>query len=292
MKNFIIFFDEKEGTSPLVRLLNNFEKVSIVHRADSWEPFDRHACGPISLRDLRACLELLFADGPADFGRLNEIYLKSAKKPLKEIDTSVPVGFKMRFAPTVPALPYIDGFSFWNRRIEAITMSQYRRMMFDVLKKNNVTAFIAVRQDLLRWALSKYHGDGTGKPGHLQFKVARGKADSVHLEPITVDCVRLGSLIAQCKGAHARKKRLMEDLRSQGISAHPLRYEDFIGCKEQYFSRFFELLGVEMSIAEIQEALSKGSHFKKVHPDDISEFVSNYEEVLDRIGSPFIPWNC
>jgi hypothetical protein len=31
MNNFIVLFEEKEGTSPLVRLLDNFERVSVVH---------------------------------------------------------------------------------------------------------------------------------------------------------------------------------------------------------------------------------------------------------------------
>lgn len=291
MKNFIIFFDEKEGTSPLVRLLNNFEKVSIVHRGHGWEPFDRHSCGPMALRDLRACLEMIFGDEPVDFDRLNKIYLKTAKRPLNRIDTSASVGFKMRFAPPAPALPQINGFHFWNRKIEAITMLRYRRMMFDVLKKHDVTVFMAVRQDVLRWALSKYHGDGTGRPGHLQFKVARGKANGAYLEPIDVDCVRLGRIITKCKTAHGMKRQLMETLRAQGISAHPIRYEDFLDCKERYFSRFFGLLGIETSASEIQEALSKGSHFEKVHPDEISEFVINHEEVVERLGTPYLPWN-
>jgi hypothetical protein len=290
MKNFIIFFDEKEGTTPLVRLLHNFEKVSIIHAKSGWEPFDRHACGPMTLENFRACLEILFAEEPVDFRRLNKIYLQTAKKPLLRVDTGVSIGFKMRFAPTAPVLQRIDGFSLWNKMIDSITTRQYRRMMFDVLKKNDVTVFMAVRQDLLRWALSKYHGDGTGQPGHLQFKVALQKDGSHSLEPIHVDCVRLERIIADCKRAHERKRGLVEVLRSQGISAHPIRYEDFLDCKERYFSRFFHLLGVPTSMSEIQEAVSKGAHFKKVHPDDISEFVTNHEEVVERVGTPFVAW--
>jgi hypothetical protein len=292
MKNFVILFDEKEGTSPLVRLLNNFEKVSIIHQRGGWEPFDRHACGPMPLEDLRACLEMVFTDAPTDFARLNEIYLKTAEKPLKPVDTRVSVGFKMRFAPLTPVLPYTQNFLLWNRRVvDAITTHVYRRTMFNLLKRHDVTVFIAVRQDLLRWALSKYHGDGTGNPGHLQFKVAHGRANGAHLEPITVDCARLEEIIAQCKRAHERKQQLMGDLRSRGISAHSLRYEEFLECKEAYFSRFFTLLGVDVTRSEIQNALSKGSHFKKVHSDEISEFVTNHEEVVARVGAPFVSWN-
>ena len=32
MRNFIILFNEKAGTSPLVRLLDKFELISVVHQ--------------------------------------------------------------------------------------------------------------------------------------------------------------------------------------------------------------------------------------------------------------------
>jgi hypothetical protein len=290
MKNFIIFFDEKEGTSPLVRLLDNFDRISIIRQVGNWEPFDRHRCGPMPLKNLESCLDLIFGSERTDFARLNEIYLETAKKPLQEVDTSVSVGFKMRFGPHAPVLPFTSGLSIWNNSVQAITNWQYRRMMFEVLKKNNVTVFLAVRQDLLRWGLSKYHGDGSGNPGHLQFKLARQKASSINLEPIHVECSRLEEIITECKNAHECKRRLLNALRSEGIAAHPLRYEDFLNDKEAYFSRFLHLVGIEASACEIQEALSKGAHFRKVHPDAISEFVQNHEEVAERIGSPFAAW--
>jgi hypothetical protein len=44
MNNFIVLFEEKEGTSPLVRLLDNFERVSVIHHENGggWKPFDQH----------------------------------------------------------------------------------------------------------------------------------------------------------------------------------------------------------------------------------------------------------
>lgn len=290
MKNFIIFFDEKEGTSALVHLLNNFDRISII-RGKGWEPFDRHSCGRMSLKDLRSCLDLIFGREPTDFGRLNEIYLKTAKRPLQKVDTSVSVGFKMRFAPHGPVLPLTNALPIWNKSVTAITDWQYRRTMFDVLKRNDVTVFIAVRQDLLRWGLSKYHGDGSGKRGHLQFKVARRKLSGIDLEPIHVDCSRLEKIITECREAHERKRRLLNALQSQDIAAYTLRYEDFLNNKEKYFSRLLDLLEIETSASDIRQTLSKGSPFRKVHSHAISEFVTNHEEVLEKIGTPFAAWS-
>jgi len=84
MRNFIIFFEEKEGTSPLVRLLDNFDQISVVHQVGkdwSWEPFDRHSCGRLSMHDLTQCFDLIFGENLLDMERLNAIYTKTAKAP-------------------------------------------------------------------------------------------------------------------------------------------------------------------------------------------------------------------
>ncbi len=51
MKRFAILFHGAEGTSPIVRMLNNFEQVNIVHRVENSgsEPFDVHNCGNIAM---------------------------------------------------------------------------------------------------------------------------------------------------------------------------------------------------------------------------------------------------
>lgn len=65
MRNFIILFNEKSGTSPLVRLLDKFESISILRQENNsgFEPFDRHNCGLMSLRDLRKCLDIVYGKG-------------------------------------------------------------------------------------------------------------------------------------------------------------------------------------------------------------------------------------
>jgi hypothetical protein len=97
MQNFIIFFGGKEGTSPLVRLLNNFEQISIIHQVNNkgWEPFDRHNCGHMSIRNLKRCLDIVFNKASTDFEQLNQIYIRTAKRPLEEISRNGVIGFKM-----------------------------------------------------------------------------------------------------------------------------------------------------------------------------------------------------
>lgn len=294
MKNFIILFEEKEGTSPLVQLLSNVDQISIVHQIDNsaWEPFDRHCCGPMSLRSLGQCLEMIYDQGPVDIDSLNRIYTKTAKKPLEVINKSGSIGFKMRFRPARK----IDRATHKLLSYDVFPLNllgqyePFKRVMIDLLRRNNVVVFLTVRQDVLRWALSKYHGDGTGKRGHLQFKLASGEIRREDIAKVHVNCDRLEEVILRCEKSHANKRKIMTEFRETGIEVYPLRYEDFLEDKSVYLERVCELLGVTVSPEEVTAALKRGSGFEKVHSDQISDFVENHREVMARFGSRFVAW--
>jgi hypothetical protein len=295
MRDFIVFFEGKEGTSVLLRQLGNFDQISVVHNVGgeaSSEPFDRHACGPMRLQDLVCCFDLIFGDAPLDMHRLNAIYTKTAKAPLKTIDKSRSVGFKMRFhAPSrLDRLRSKVDHGLSRLSWERGSRRSFRSIMIDVLAEHDLTVFLAVRQDVLRWALSKYHGDGTGKPGHIQFRLASGSISRDDIGKIYVDTERLADLIRTCEKAHAKKRRLMEDMRSAGLRVQPLRYEDFLADKMTYFSRLLHALDIELPAEDLEAALARGGYFEKVHSHDISTFVTNHEEVMERFGNRSVSW--
>jgi hypothetical protein len=298
--NFIIFFDGKEGTSALLRLLNNFEQLSIVRPVDSngkgWEPFDIHNCGPITLKSLEQCFDLLYGHNPINIARLNKIYTQTAMKPLEEIDASKSIGFKMHFRPKkelgmplIGELPVIrktfnPKFIGWQKR-------SFKKVMFGLLKKYRIVTFIAVRQDVFRWALSRYHGDGFGnKRGHLQFRIADRSLKMEALQKIHVNCDQLASLISDCERILQKKRNLMSEFERASIKTYPLLYEKFCHDKFQYFEEMFSRINLPVSREEIDTALGKGSYFKKVHSDDISSFVVNHEEIIDKFGNRFVEW--
>jgi hypothetical protein len=162
--------------------------------------------------------------------------------------------------------------------------------MIDLMKKRNVVAFVMVRQDVLRWALSKYHGDGTGKSGHLQFKLAMGEIKRDQIPNITVDCGRLEEVILGCERSLRQKRTLASELGRAGIKAYPLFYEEFCRDKKSFLKGVFDRLENPVSDAEIVDALKKGTILEKVHADDISEFVTNHEEVIARFGGRYFAW--
>jgi len=65
----------------------------------------------------------------------------------------------------------------------------------------------------------------------------------------------------------------MNELERENIQVYPLLYEKFCQNKHQYFEEMFSRIHLPISREEIEASLEKGSYFKKVHSDDISNFV-------------------
>jgi hypothetical protein len=200
----------------------------------------------------------------------------------------------MRFTPPNPYPLHIDRLPVWNRSSERLFGERYfksfKEMMFDSLKRHNVIVFMAIRQDVLRLGLSKYHGDGTGKPGHLQFKVARGAIAKNEIGKIQVDCDRLEEIISNCETLHEEDRRLMKEFEQIGLRVYPIFYEDFVTDKRSYLERLFKILELDIASDEISQVLGQEEYFKKVHSDDISQFVKNHEEVLSKFSDRYVSW--
>ena len=296
MRNFIIFFDEKSGTSPLVRLLDQFRLITIVHQVNNsgFEPFDRHNCGRMRLNDLRRCFNIIFKHGSRNHEKLNRIYTRTAKKPLEVIPAEGIVGLKMRFTPPMRDPFQIDGLSAWNawaeRRLTEVYTRKFERTMIDTLRRHGVVVLMAIRQDVLRLGLSKYHGDGTGKPGHLQFKLAKGAIKKNDIGKMNVDCQRLEEIITQCERRHDMKRHHIEEFRQAGLQVHPILYEDFLADRRSYLQKLFQYLELDIAEDEMAHVLSQEEYLKKVHSHDISEFVENHEEIMSRFGDRYVSW--
>ncbi|MGH8167019.1 MAG: hypothetical protein ACREQ1_07255 [Woeseiaceae bacterium] len=280
-KNFVILFEEKEGSTPIVRLLDNFNAIDIVHQVSNtgWEPFDLHCCGPISMRNYLRCLELIYNHQTPYMQELNRIYTATATHPLEPFDKGKSVGFKMRFQA--------QRTNVWLRQLLAPAFTSYSINRF---RANDVVVFVTVRQDAFRWALSKYHGDGTGKPGHLQFKLARGKIDRPQIPKIHVDLSAFGRLLERCERQIALKRRLVARLNRNGVSAWPMLYESFCNDKRDFFADVLSRLEVPSTDDEITAALEKGTRFEKVHDHNIREFVVNADDVMEEFGERYVRW--
>ena len=296
MKNFIILFTEKEGTSPLVHLLDRFHNVSILHQTENlgWEPFDRHNCGPMTTDNLVKCLDYIYRADPIIMDDINHVYMKTATRALESIDNKNAVGFKMRLRVIRknPIQRYLASIPGVGRALAALINTRahnaYVQKVISVLKKHDVQIFVAVRQDIFRWALSKYHGDGTGKPGHIQFRVASGAIKRDQIPNIHVDSQKFRALVNECESIIDSKISLIKSLQGEGLQVSPIYYEDFCNDKYEYFHHFFKILQMPVTDEDISKALESGATLKKVHSDDISTFVKNHEEIERDFGKCFV----
>jgi hypothetical protein len=257
MNNFIIFNTEKEGSCALVMTLDNFEKVNII--SDYIEPFDRHmfigkhgvSGKDIAKEDFLKCLSIIYDSSNNYLEELNLVYSQYNNQCKFKFSKDKSHGFKMR------------------------QRQQWKSGIFSILKKFDVTAFVLIRQDVFRWALSKYHGDGKGGKGHLQFE----GVNIAELPKIEVSWRSLKKKIKKCERRIENQKRLLQDLQTFGVEAIPLYYEDFCNNKIDYFKQLLRRLDITITDSDIMQAIRKDCHYKKVHPDDISEFVENHEEI-------------
>ena len=141
----------------------------------------------------------------------------------------------------------------------------------------------------MRWALSIYHGDGEGRPGALQFRLADGRISREDINTIEVDCERLDQEIAKCRLRHAYKKGLVAHLGRSGVDVQVLRYEDFVSDRVAYLRRLCALLELDLSDTALETAIDAGPFFEKVHSQDISTFVSNHRQ-LERFAGSYEAW--
>ena len=125
---------------------------------------------------------------------------------------------------------------------------------------------------------------------HPQFALAKGEINRDDLTKITVDMDQFEQMVDFCQARNAEKFLSYYKLKNMGVEVVPLLYEDFVEDKFSYFERVCKILEIDVSHDEINEALSKGTQFKKVHSDDISSFVLNHEELVARYGDRFTRW--
>jgi hypothetical protein len=291
MSGFLIFNHEKEGTNHLMWLLRGFDGLSVVHKhPQEMEPFDRHHCGPMAPGDLVACLDLIFGAN-CDGRRLNEIYTRTADGPLGPVAGDGIPGFKMRFAPpanedhaVLRRLAAIPGLGRGLASALNIGRYRYQRGIFKALLRHGVKVFFTVREDTFRWALSLYHGDGTGQAGHLQFDVAWRARNLPRLPQIDVDRRRFAEVLEHCRVILRYKMKIMHRMQRSGIAVRPLYYEDLCAEPRHFLGALLQDIGLATSEAEIDSVVRRGTPYRKVHPTDISGFVTNHEEITAEFG--------
>ena len=294
MKDFLLFFEEKEGTSAMMRWADRFENVQVVHHQNGrgWEPLEPFLLGrDVKQNEVEELLNLIYSR-PRDLQALRDAYrIKVPGRKLVPLDSEVSVGLKMRWKPPrvlhvgtdVVDLPV-------NRLFKRQRYRVYREYMVEMLHENGVVPMLAVRQNIFKWALSKYHGDGTGKRGHLQFLLASGAMSREDIPKIHVNLRRFGRLVDLCRRKHDNKREFVEWMNSRGLEVKPLIYESFLEDPVNFFGGFLEAIGHDWTKQNIQSVLEQDIELKRVHSGKLSEYVENHQELEEAYGLSFESW--
>ena len=276
----------------MLQNLNLFNDVSVVHQSDGrgWEPFEHHNCGNANISVIVNCMNAMFTRDSAQLKCAKGDYDQLARQSMEINIEKQAVGFKMRFRaprnffPKTKSITCNRAFSYISR---IFFNRHFRDNVTECLIENNVKVFFIVRQDVMRWALSKYIGRGDGRIGHRQFTKHR----TLDVEPKPINPYRLSKIVTKCLRIHSYRKKEFKRLQSLGIDCHVLTYESFQKDKTAFYDSFLKKLHIEASIESIDNVLVGGVGPTKVHSDSLHHFVNNHEEISKKFGSFYESWD-
>lgn len=243
-KNFVIFFDGCEGSTAIITHLKQFANIDIIW----FEPFDNcHLKKKLIGKDLNNMFNLVYNNNKFGYmAKINQIYSNYSDKELNNFDKDKSIGFKMRMR------------NFGDIK--------------NILKNNDVVVFILMRKNILKWAISLY-GSNT-----LQFKLVKKEIDKN--PPMTINFDTLKEKIDLCNKNIEKKYDMFKNIRKEGIETHFIYYEDYCDNKAVFLNSIIKKLNIHMHIESVKNIAEKNIYFQKVHDNDLSKFVTNYDELL------------
>ena len=294
MRDFVLYFEEKEGTTAIMRWANRLSNVRVLHYADDrcWEPLESFMLGEnVRREEIQSLMQAIYVR-PRNMEELRRRYaMKVPDRELVTLPDNCSIGLKMRWTP--PRVFY-SGLPIFDLPVNRICKEYRHRRYYDsmvqTLSDAGVAPMLAVRQNVFKWALSKYHGDGTGKKGHLQFKLASGELTRHDIPKIKVNLSRFGRLLDQCRRKHDAKRQFVEQMAKDGLEVFPLLYEDFLEDKVQFFEGFLDRIDNPMDLVDLKRSLEGDIVLKRVHKGSLSDYVENHEELHRAYGNAFESW--
>jgi len=230
-----------------IKKIQKIKQINIL----GFEPFDTHHMKTRLVgTDLRRIFDLIYNKSyptAADHNKqIKQIYQKYTTVSVPAVNKSKSVGFKMRPRDMTDIIP--------------------------TLKKNGVVVFVLIRRDIARQAVSMC------STNRLQFDLKAGKIEQNPKH--TINLRTLDRNIKTCKHVLKQKQYLINMLKKQGISVHPIYYEEFCKNKLNFFKTFLTKIDVTLSDSELKKLATSQIPFKKVHDNEIKKFVINYTQVV------------
>lgn len=240
--NAIVFFEEKSGSTALMLALHRVTGVTVVGMKQKIvEPFDMHRSGR-RLGTRKVCQLITSAFSAEQDGiRIAKMRPRSQKRLL---------------------LPDVV----------------HERQLIRALKHSQIQPIILLRTDLFELALSKFHGNGSGQNGHMQFIAVRDKDFAP--ERMVVGGKRWIWSRRRTIVQFRRLTRLFRRCASAGLNPVLLTYEHLLSQPESFWQELATALQIPALAQDMQEALQQ-QRMRKVRGKS-SELYENYKELLHR----------
>lgn len=157
----------------------------------------------------------------------------------------------------------------------------HERFVIRTLKQNQIRPLILLRADLFELALSKYHGDGSGKTGHMQFIATQNQKFAP--EKMTIGGKRWVWSRRRAIVHFRRLTRICRRCASAGLDPVILRYEQMLHHPEVFWSDVAAALGQPDLAQSMQDAFEQ-QKMRKVR-DNSAALYDNYDELFRHHGN-------
>jgi hypothetical protein len=135
--------------------------------------------------------------------------------------------------------------------------------VISTFKEHNITVFVLFRKNMLKHCLSimdpKLQFEKKVITSRKVYDVEKFKKDLVCIKEIT----------------RAKREKYLK-LKNAGINVKDIYYEDLLKNKDAYIKGILTFANIPFD----NKKQVSNCYFKKVHPDNIANFVSNYHEIM------------
>lgn len=257
MTDFALLFNEREGSTAMIGALDKITGISCLRTSKySYEPFDNwNVTHDVSVMQ-QIIRKIEYRATAVD---LSEQYRLIA---LQDQDIyykpeSLVAGFKARFSHHP-----------WEK----------------ILKGSKFHVLMAFRDDIIAQGISRYHGNGSFREGHMQFTFKQGTL----IEPFAVDLGKFSEIVNYIINANNRKKELILRLQENKIPVSVIIYEEFARDPVFLIERILKKVGFKSDRNIIKNCLEK-QPLRKVHSSKLGDFIINFEDINKQFSSVVAP---
>ena len=261
MKNFVIMYREREGSSPIVATMGNHKHIHL----PLFEQLDHYVAKDFADNDTIADVVDNILHGRAIEHGGQVMARKLDDRALAETS----IGFKWRFWGNP------DRIRQTLARDNAVVFHLFRRNLIELAASLYFTSTIIPRYEA-------EHGVDLGGGGHLQFSLTKLTQDEREAKLALLHSVQFDIPTAAVRDTAEKilkektdkYRRYIDGMNALNIPTYSILYEDFCTDKPAFFTDLYNAIGVDPA-----QQSELGSHFTKVGGENFLDQVRNLAEV-------------